>query len=159
RPITEDERPAFHRAVSTAFGGIPRDEDLRGWGKELVADRTLPAFDDGEIGGTPGAHSFRLTVPGGERVPAAGVTVVGVHPTHRRPGLLVRMMEEQLDDVAQRGEPLAVLTASEASIYGRFGYGLATFVVGWELPTEGTTLDVPSSAPGRVRLADRTSGW
>ena len=65
RPITEDERPAFHRAISTAFGGIPRDEDLRGWGKELVPDRTLAVFDDGEIVGTAGAHSFRLTVPGG----------------------------------------------------------------------------------------------
>ena len=53
--------------------------------------------------------------------------MVGVHPTHRRRGLLVRMMEEQLADVAARSEPLAVLTASETAIYGRFGYGLATF--------------------------------
>ncbi|MFI5045427.1 MAG: GNAT family N-acetyltransferase [Acidimicrobiia bacterium] len=156
RPITEEEYPAFYRAVSTAFGGIPRDEDLRAWGKELVPDRTLAVFDDGDIVATAGAHSFHLTVPGGARVPAAGVTVVGVHPTHRRRGLLVRMMDEQLDDIARRGEPLAVLTASESSIYGRFGYGMATFSVTWELATEGTTLDAPASTPGRLRLVDRT---
>ena len=85
---------------------------------------------------TAGAFSFELTVPGGAQVPMAGVTVVSVHPTHRRRGLLRRMMDEQLDDVARRGEPLAALTASETSIYGRFGYGLATFTTRWQLASE-----------------------
>ena len=80
--------------------------------------------------------------------------MVGVHPTHRRRGLLVRMMEEQLADVAARAEPLAVLTASESAIYGRFGYGLATFSTFWTLRTEGTTFARPSTAGGQFRLLD-----
>jgi predicted acetyltransferase len=58
-------------------------------------------------------------------VPAAGVTWVGVLPTHRRRGILTELMRRQLDDVHERGEPLAILWASEAPIYGRFGYGVA----------------------------------
>ena len=63
--------------------------------------------------------------PGG-RLPCAGVTVVGVLPTHRRRGILDRMMRAQLADIRERGEPIAALWASEETIYGRFGYGLAS---------------------------------
>jgi predicted acetyltransferase len=81
---------------------------------------------DGELKvATAGAYSFTLSIPGGE-LPAAGVTMVGVLPSHRRRGILTQMMREQIDDVQGRDEPLAILWASEASIYGRFGYGLAT---------------------------------
>ena len=64
------------------------------------------------------------------------------------------MMEEQLADVIDRAEPLAVLTASESAIYGRFGYGLATFGTFWTLRTEGTTFARPSTAGGQFRLLD-----
>ena len=66
-----------------------------------------------------------MTVPGGT-VRAAGLTVVGVLPTHRRRGILRRMMRAQLDDVHRRGEPVASLWASEDTIYGQFGYGMAS---------------------------------
>jgi predicted acetyltransferase len=89
--------------------------------------RMLGAFDpDGVLCGAAGAFSQTLTLPGGARLPVAGVTAVGVLPTHRRRGVLSALMARQLDDVAERGEALAVLTASEATIYGRFGYGVAT---------------------------------
>ena len=58
-------------------------------------------------------------------MPAAGVTIVGVLPTHTRRGVLTQLMRAQLDDIHQRGEPIAVLWASEETIYGRFGYGMA----------------------------------
>jgi predicted acetyltransferase len=64
------------------------------------------------------------------------------------------MMEEQLADIAARAEPLAVLTASESAIYGRFGYGLATFSTYWTLRTEGTTFANPSTAGGQFKLLD-----
>lgn len=83
------------------------------------------AFDGSAIVGGGGAFEFELTVPGG-RVPAAGVTVVGVLPTHRRRGILRDLMRAQLDDFRARAEPLAVLWASEGRIYPRFGYGLAS---------------------------------
>jgi predicted acetyltransferase len=155
RPVTADELPAFMRASGIAFGSVGNDEDAEFWAAGVVVDRTIAAFDAEAIVGTAAAFSFELTVPGGALVPTAGVTMVGVHPTHRRRGLLVRMMEEQLADVAARGEPLAVLIASESAIYGRFGYGLATFATFWQLPTDGT-LFTGAQVGGRFRLLDRT---
>jgi predicted acetyltransferase len=154
RSATADELPAFSRAVATAFGSIGTDSEVSEWVSGLEAERTIAAFDGDTIVGTAGAFTFELTVPGGALVPAAGVTVVGVHPTHRRRGLLRRMMDTQLDDVAARGEPLAVLNASESVIYSRFGYGLATFITHWTMRTEGTVLASPSRAEGRIRLVE-----
>jgi len=72
-------------------------------------------------------YSFQLSVPGQEVLPAAGVTFVSVLPTHRRRGVLRSLMLRQLADVRDRGEPLAILWASEAVIYGRYGYGRASW--------------------------------
>ena len=94
------------------------------------------ARENGTIVGGAGAFPFELTVPGGV-VPTAGVTVVGTFPTHRRRGVLRAMMRAQLDDVHARGEPLALLWASEDTIYGRFGYGMASQCAGAiDLPQE-----------------------
>jgi predicted acetyltransferase len=90
----------------------------------LRPERMHVADEDGAIVGGASAFEFEFTVPGGI-VPAAGVTVVGVLPTHRRRGVLTGLMRAQLDDAHERGEPIAVLWASEATIYGRFGYGVA----------------------------------
>src|SRR4051794_34031788 len=117
-------------------------------------DRSLGAIDDGEwIGGT-GAYSFDLTLPGGSTLPAAGVTMVGVSPTHRRRGVLTQLMERQLDDVVDRDEPLAILTASESLIYGRFGYGLAVSHAVLELDSTRSAFrpGAEPSPPGRLRL-------
>ena len=88
-------------------------------------DRSLAAFDGDAIVGTTAAYSFQLTVPGGV-VGAGGVTFVSVLPSHRRRGILSAMMRHQLADIAARGEPVAVLFASESVIYGRYGYGCAS---------------------------------
>ena len=102
--------------------------------------------------GTAGAHSFRVTVPGGAAVPAAGVTMVSVSSTHRRQGLLTSMMRRQLDDVRAWGEPLAMLTASEPGIYGRFGYGAATAETKLRIDTTRAGLALPPGTDGvRVR--------
>ena len=92
-----------------------------------------------------------MTVPGAV-VQAAGVTTVGVLPTHRRRGVLSAMMRAQLDDVRERGEPIAVLWASEDMIYGRFGYGMASFAGGIELARERARFAQPSEPVGRMRL-------
>jgi predicted acetyltransferase len=89
-------------------------------------ERSLVADDAGAVVGHAAAYSRELTVPGGP-LPAAYVTLVGVAPTHRRQGLLRRMMRRQLEDIASAGrEPIAVLWASESAIYPRYGYGLAS---------------------------------
>ncbi|MET0628775.1 MAG: GNAT family N-acetyltransferase [Acidimicrobiia bacterium] len=155
RPVADDERPAFYRAIATGFGDIRDDDELGPWGLALEPERTLAVFDGSEIVATAGAYSFHLTVPGGAQVPTAGVTVVTVRPTHRRRGLLLAMMDHQLDDVARRGEPLAALTASESLIYGRFGYGQATVVTRWELATDFADFISMPDTGGRLRLVDR----
>src|SRR5262249_38014366 len=103
--------------------------------------------------GSAGAYSFRLTVPGLSTVGAAGVSWVGVLPTHRRRGILRQMMSYQLDDVADREEPVAVLTASEAGIYGRFGYRVAAQRFSATLRTQGSHFIGAVDAPGSIRLA------
>ncbi len=154
RTIGEDELGDFLRGVTTGFGMTAPDENDEYPVHLLPADRCLVVRDGDTIVATAGAFPFRLTVPGGARVPVAAVTTVTVHPTHRRRGVLRQMMDEQLDDVARRGEPLAVLTASEASIYERFGYGTATFTTAWELESEYATAPAPADVGGTVRLVD-----
>jgi predicted acetyltransferase len=110
------------------FGWNPTEEDATRISRTLPLDRTHVAVDDRTIVGAAGVCPFELTVPGGP-VPCAGVTVVGVLPSHRRRGLLRRLMTAQLDDVRERHEPIAALWASEETIYGRYGYGLASLSV------------------------------
>lgn len=88
--------------------------------------RTIGVADGGALIGTATAFPTRTAVPGGAALDTAAVTRVGVRADHTRRGVLSAMMRAQLDDVAARGEPLASLRASEARIYGRFGYGVAT---------------------------------
>jgi predicted acetyltransferase len=112
-------------SIGHYFGGAWTSEDATNFARLLPAERMHAAFDGAEIVGGAGAFPFELSVPGGP-ARCAGVTVVGVLPTHRRRGILDRLMRAQLADVRERGEPLAALWASEETIYGRFGYGLAT---------------------------------
>ncbi len=106
----------------------------------------LAADGDAIVGGA-GAFQFDLTVPGGS-VRTAGVTVVGVLPSHRRRGILRELMRAQLDDVHARGEPLAALWASEASIYRRYGYGLAALCGDMRHPANALRLRPAGRADG-----------
>jgi len=96
----------------------------------LPADRVLTVTDGdpatGQVVGTAGSYRFDLTLPGGTSLAVAGVTNVGVLPTHRRRGIFRRLMVRQHDDIAAEGLAVAVLNASDARIYGRFGYGMAS---------------------------------
>jgi predicted acetyltransferase len=112
------------RTVEAAFGGEPNETDIERAKKTMPVDRAIIAWEGDRIAGTGASFPFSLTIPGGE-VPCAGVTWVGVLPTHRRRGVLRQLMRYQLDDVRRRGEPLAALWASESVIYGRFGYGIS----------------------------------
>ena len=119
----------------------------------MPPERLHAAFDDGEAIAGAGVFEFQLTVPGG-RVPAAGVTTVAVLPTHRRRGILRDLMRAQLDDVHERGESVAYLLASEATIYGRFGYGLASSAAR-STSARAAASSRASETAGRVRLVSR----
>src|SRR3954451_377640 len=97
-----------------AFGVDYTDEDKDALRGMLELDRTLVAVDGGEVVGSASAFTMDMTVPGGACVPTAAVTWVGVMPTHRRRGILRQLMARQLDDLSDRGESLAALSASES---------------------------------------------
>lgn len=156
RPFPPDaEYRLFAEAVGSAFLEETRDVDIADWERLSERDRLLAAYDGDRIVGGAGAFTFRLTVPGGE-VGAAGVTAVGVAPTHRRRGILREMMRIQLDDVRARGEPVAILWASEGSIYQRFGYGLASLAANIEIERLRTDFRLPFEREGDVRLVSAT---
>ncbi|TCR17208.1 GNAT family N-acetyltransferase [Streptomyces sp. BK205] len=155
RVLRRDDWDEWYDNLLRAFGGIPEPAEERETFRELTEiDRSIGVWDDGRCVGTAGAFSFRLTVPGSASVPAAGVTMVSVAATHRRRGVLTSMMRRQLDDVRSWGEPLAVLTASEPVIYGRFGYGVGTYQLNADIDTARVRLSVPPGTEDvRLRYA------
>ncbi|MFL3870968.1 GNAT family N-acetyltransferase [Streptomyces griseobrunneus] len=156
RVLRPAEWDPWFSCLERAFGGVESAPESRELWQELTEhERCLGLWEGGTCVGTAGAYSFRLTVPGGAAVPTAGVTMVSVAGTHRRRGLLRSMMRRQLDDVRSWGEPLAVLTASEPAIYGRFGYGAATLALKLDIDTSRVSLEVPPGTDGvRVRYTD-----
>lgn len=155
RVLRQGEWDVWYDSLIRAFGGVPESSEERElWDSLTELDRSIGAWDKDTCVGTAGVFSFRLTVPGGASVPAAGVTMVSVAPTHRRRGVLTSMMRRQLDDVREWGWPLAALTASEPEIYGRFGYGVGTLHVNAEIDTTRVRLSVPPGTDDvRLRYA------
>jgi predicted acetyltransferase len=152
RPPAEDELRAAMTAAEIAFGtGAVEDEDWERERKALPASRALAAFDGAKPVALAGAYKFDLTIPGGQ-LPCAGVTWIGVVPTHRRRGILRDLMRHQLEDVHAWHEPIAALWASEAAIYGRFGYGQAAPSVGAR--SEKARFALREKASGSIRLVD-----
>ncbi|MFI8917174.1 GNAT family N-acetyltransferase [Streptomyces sp. NPDC053513] len=125
RPLTgPDELVAFDQARALAFGHPLRRSVKPGPTMEL--DRMHLAFDGEQVVGTAAAAGFDLTLPGGSQTSCGGIRWVSTLPTHRRRGVLSAMVRHQFDEFRQRGEPVAVLWASQASVYSRYGFGLAT---------------------------------
>jgi predicted acetyltransferase len=157
RPITDGELGSYIRAMWAGFGRAhATDEDVEKRREAVTPlERTLACFDGDDVVGTARSYATGLTVPGGS-VTAAAVTNVTVLPTHRRRGLLTSLMRLQLDQVAEAKEPVAILIASESTIYGRFGYGPATTNASIEIHQAAAAFAGPRP-PGRVHLDDRDS--
>ncbi|MEV7180209.1 GNAT family N-acetyltransferase [Kitasatospora sp. NPDC093679] len=146
RPTSDQDLDVFVDTLHAAFGRFPETPTDGGgvWWAALEMDRNLMAVAaDGRPVGTAGAYSFELTLPGAVLAPTAGVTGVGVLPSHRRRGVLTAMMRHQLTDLRERGEFLSVLLASEAVIYRRFGYGPATYTARLTVPCHRSALAAP----------------
>ncbi|MFG2294129.1 GNAT family N-acetyltransferase [Streptomyces sp. NPDC048603] len=161
RPVAESEFAEWLRTVQTAFLESPvvTDGDLAQRLKYTDLGRTVGAFDPdgGRCVGTFRTFAQNLSVPGGEVLPSAAVTNVTVLPTHRRRGLLTRMMAAGLAEAKERGDAFATLIAAEYPIYGRYGFGPATSLVEWEIDVPRTGLDPRWSTPGdggRIDLVD-----
>lgn len=153
----------------TSLVGLPMPSGEPGILEAIEPGRPLGVFVPGpdgesELVGTAGSLTSRLTVPGGARVPMAAVTDVGVLPTHTRRGLASALVRHQLQQTAERGEIVATLRASEATIYERFGYGIASRTTSVEVDLARARLrpagaTVPAGEPGLVRFVEARGSW
>jgi len=151
-PCTSTEEfAAALGAIWHYFGGVFSPEDAQRWLSLIDLSRMIAARDGASIVGGAGAFGFETAVPGGT-VRAAGTTVVGVLPTHRRRGVLRAMMRSHLDDAHARGEPMAYLWASEETIYGRFGYGMAAWSGEIVLPKAAVAFVRDTPLRGELRI-------
>jgi predicted acetyltransferase len=159
RLVAEDELAAFLVVDQHASHGAPMSERAHAnFLARLEFGRTLAAFDGDTIVGGTGAFSFQMRVPGAMAA-VAGVSLVAVLPSHRRQGILSALIRRQLADVSERGEAVAVLFASESGIYGRYGYGRASWHAAYRLQRgEGTLAPGAPADPGlRLRIAEPLS--
>ncbi len=156
---SSDLFPAWFRARGAVYLQ-PRadDERVEYFRHGMSGGRFVAAVDAGEVVGTYRSWDTNVTAPGGADVPGIAVSSVAVLPTHRRRGLLTRMITEDLGLAHERGLPLAVLIAAEAPIYGRYGFGPATETSRWTV--DARTARVAAGArrsSGTVRLVDEAA--
>jgi predicted acetyltransferase len=151
RTPSDAEFASFVAPLSIAFNEEISDAAIENDRRTMELDRFVGALDGEAVVGCGAAYTFRLTIPGGE-VGAAGVTAVGVLPTHRRRGILRQMMAWMFTQASERHEPMAILWASEAAIYQRFGFGPGTVSSAFEIPTDKIRFRRPVDAPGRMRI-------
>ncbi len=184
RAITESEIPDWIRALNTGFLRTPHvsDDEIADRSTYIVPSRTLGAFDDApltrdrcdshdgsgksddsDVGddrrcvATFRSFPQELTAVGGAPVPADAISNVTVTATHRRRGILSRMMALDLAAAKERGDVVAMLIAAEYPIYGRYGFGPATHIAEWTVDVHRTGLDRHRPGPddgGRIDLVD-----
>ncbi|MFF9759535.1 GNAT family N-acetyltransferase [Streptomyces caelestis] len=157
RPIAESEFADWQRALNIGFLREPTlsEEVLEARREQFTPGRSVGAFDDGRCVATFRSFAQELTVVGGATVPADAVTNVTVTATHRRRGLLTRMMAQDLAAAKERGDVVATLIAAEYPIYGRYGFGPATTATEWTVDVPRAGLDPRRAGPedgGRVDL-------
>ncbi len=158
---SEDDLIAAANVFRTAMVGFP---SLAGLAPGQITtllepDRTVGAFADGRLVGTADAATSRLTLPGPAIVRHAAVTHIGVLPSFTRQGIATELVRHQLRDFAARGEVVATLRASEATIYGRYGYGVASSSQSVEVRTGRAALRRDVGPGGPVRLLDTAQAW
>ncbi|MGW1882146.1 GNAT family N-acetyltransferase [Streptomyces sp. NPDC001970] len=159
RTVTEAEGPGWLRAMLTGFLMSPAVAETEASERLAHMDlsRVRGAYDSERCVGTYRSFAQQLTVVGGAFVTANAVSHVTVTPTHRRRGILTRMITEDLAEAKERGDAVSTLIAAEHRIYGRFGFGPAAWLTEWEIDVPRSGLDPLWSGPadgGRVDLAD-----
>ena len=157
RPVAEHERRAALDTLRNALlSGPVNDDDFAKSAASWDDSDALAAWDGERCVGNVAAFRFDSTVPGGALVPTAGVTRVGVLPTHTRRGVLTTLMHRLLAESRDRGHVLATLHASETPIYRRFGFGLATDAAAVEVTTSKATPWITHAGAGSIRLLAHT---
>jgi predicted acetyltransferase len=156
-PLETDELRAAHTLFAATIHRPPADD--AGWAASsrlYTPGRTFGVHAGGALVATATSFPSELAVPGGAVLPMSAVTRVGVRADHTRRGLLTAMMRAQLDDAAARGEPVVTLRASEARIYGRFGYGVASRGRSVRVRADPAAFRPDAPRGGTVRLVERS---
>ncbi|ATL28798.1 GNAT family N-acetyltransferase [Streptomyces formicae] len=161
RAVADAELPAWLRAVQTGFlqsFAAMSDQAVANLKDRAAPTRVWGAFDGDRVVGTFRSFDQRVTAVGGAPVAANAVTAVTVAPTHRRRGILSRMMATDLAAAKERGDVVATLISAEYPIYGRYGFGPATWVTEWSVDVLRSGLDPRWSGPAvpgaRIDLVD-----
>jgi predicted acetyltransferase len=157
----EDDLIAAATLFRTAMVGFPPLPNLAPGQITTMLEpgRTVGAFIDGTLVGTADAVTSGLTLPGGAVVGHAAVTHIGVLPSFTRRGIATELIHHQLRDIAARGEVVATLRASEATIYERYGYGVASSTQTVEIQTARAALRADVGTGAAVRLIDTAQAW
>jgi predicted N-acetyltransferase YhbS len=153
RLVDTADRDAVERYVRAEMRGFlgtaNNREMLDAHVAELVANRRLSAvYDpDGVDPLTPIATSNSwigpLTMPGDRDIPAWAISGVTTAQTHRRRGIQRQIIEAELRTARSLGLSVAMLTVSESSIYGRYGFGVAAMAATYTISTRGLTWTGP----------------
>ncbi|MCD2465441.1 GNAT family N-acetyltransferase [Streptomyces sp. NPDC056374] len=160
RAVTESEFPDWQRALRTGFLRPPvvSDEEVADRLPHVDLARTAGAFDGDRIVATFRSFRQEVSTVGGGSLTADAITQVTVSPTHRRRGLLSRMMSGDLAAAKERGDAIATLIAAEYPIYGRYGFGPASSCSEWSVDVRRAGLDPRRSGRpedgGRIDLTD-----
>jgi predicted acetyltransferase len=171
RTLSSDDLDGVWEVLEHAFGGANNPDDRAVEFALVDPKRFYGTYDGGIPVATGGSFDLSMTIPGGTQQ-VAGVTWIGVLPTHRRRGLLTALKRRMLDDLHAAGEPIATLWASEGAIYQRFGYGPAAWNVSLTIPSHAafnrpvaatglrlTTPDAAVLAPVYDRAVGQRLGW
>ncbi len=152
RTVTADEFVEWVRVEARAYGNrLNNDPEILRPHFDL--DRSIAVFDKGNIVGGAHSHRLEMSVPGASAV-TAGVANIAVQPTHRRQGVMTKMMNHQINDLHERGEPLAALFARESVIYRRFGYGIGSLQEEWSIDRQYNAFARPIESRGRIVFVD-----
>jgi len=152
-----DEFDQFDLAVIRGFSGHPDPNPVfKDFARRVFEpENSVIAFDGDLMVGTSTSITLDISVPGGRNIPVGGITEVTVSQTHRRRGILTEMMRRQFDAHHEREIPLAALWASEAIIYGRFGYGMAVAHEYREIDLRHTTFAHSPGVRGQMRFTEK----
>jgi predicted acetyltransferase len=161
-PVSVDDAEPWLAAAVTTLLGSPWDDDfplrVERWKREWLADRTWGVRDGGRWVATLATDPRTVTVPGvpGQtvEVEADGVTVATVAATHRRRGLLTRMISSALEQAVERGDAVSMLIAAEWPIYGRFGYAPASRYADYTLRTRQAGASIAPDPAGTLRQVE-----
>jgi predicted acetyltransferase len=153
RRPTHDEHLVFVRTFLDTMNARATDDEIEEGRAGLELERSWLAADGGRIVGTTSAHSYDMTVPGGASAGFGGLTLVSALPTHRRRGVMTELVSRFFADCQDRQDVFAGLFASEAAIYGRFGFGPATRFASVTIDRARAGGIESVSTPGCIRLA------